>query len=200
MLAPREVNSPARFQRLANVTLNHLGAVGVDVEVETRKDGRVAVVMPTAWLHLFLANLTAQAQAIKEKLQKAAWEARIKDATLQVELAHAAEEWDRRQVKIQTRYKKLVAGGASKREAIRLLKTESHGVLSATIIQTIVESADPRQKRARLARNDRIVALRQRGMKLREIAAQEGVSKDVVVGVLRKGGQGALPNRTRLDR
>ncbi len=63
--------SPARLQRLANVTLNHLGLAAPDVAVESREDGRVALVLPEAWAHLFLAHLTVQAEQIHERLRQA---------------------------------------------------------------------------------------------------------------------------------
>ena len=114
---------------------------------------------------------------------------------MQEQLEGAAREWEATQIKTQERYRQLLSEGLSKRDAIRSIKAESQGVLTATLVQEIVESGDPRKKRGRLARNDRIVALRERGMKLRDIAEQEGVTKDVVVGVLRerrgRDGQGS---------
>ncbi len=46
--------SPARLQRLGNIVTNHLGAAGVDIEIETREDGRIAVVMPPELASTFI--------------------------------------------------------------------------------------------------------------------------------------------------
>lgn len=201
MLAPREISSPARLQRLANKAVNNLGLSLIDVSVEPRGAGQVAIVLPEGWAYLFLAHLQATAKQIQEQLRRAMYQAKLKDARMQEQLESAARDYEARQVKVQERYRALIAEGLTKREAIRQIKVESQGTMTATEVQGIVESADPRKKQARLARNGRIVALRQRGMKLREIAAQEGVRYDVVAAVLRKGGQDAsLSNpRARVD-
>ena len=46
--------SPTRLQRLANVAINQLGLTILDVDVEPREDGRVALVLPKAWMYLML--------------------------------------------------------------------------------------------------------------------------------------------------
>jgi len=109
---------------------------------------------------------------------------------MQEQLEVAAREWEARQITVQERYRVLLSEGLSKRDAIRRIKGESEGVLTATIIQSIVDSADPRKKQARVDRNSRILAMRQRGLKLREIAEQVGVKEDVVRAVLRERRKG----------
>ncbi len=66
--------SLARLQRLGNITVNRLGAVGVDIEIEVRPDGRVAVIMAPEWGSLLLANLESQAVTFKEKLTRSTFE------------------------------------------------------------------------------------------------------------------------------
>ena len=187
---PQELSSPARLQRLANKAVNNLGLSLVDVSVEPRGAGRVAIILPEAWAYIFLAHLEATAKQIQEQLRRAMWQAKLKDGRMQEQLEAGAREWEARQIKIQEQYRKLLTDGLTKREAIRRIKEKSEGVLTATIIQHVVESGDPRTKRARLARNDRIRAMRQRGLKLREIAEHEGVTRDVVIAVLRKRRKG----------
>ncbi len=148
--------SPTRLQRLANKAVNNLGLSLVDVAVEPREAGQVAIVLPEAWAYLFLAHLEATAKQVQEQLRRAMYKAKLKDARLQEQLEVAAREWETRQVKIQERYRKLIAEGLSQREAIRHIKEESHGQFTATEIAGIVTAADPRKKRARQERDKQI--------------------------------------------
>jgi len=178
--------SPARMQRLANIASNQLGLSVLDLDVEPREDGRVALVLPEAWMYLMLSQLALQAQFIQEKLRKATHQARMKDARLQAELQRAAKEWENQQVRIFERYKVLRGQGMIHREAIRQINKESHGELTASVIQIIVEGADPSERRARKERDARILALRAQGLKIREIAGHVGTTEEVVKRVLQK--------------
>ncbi len=185
--------SSTRLQRLANITLNHLGLTAPDVTVERREDGRVALVLPEAWAHLFLAHLTLQAEQIHERLRQAIWKARMKNARLQAEIQQAAKEWEAQQERIYERYKVLTGQGMSHRDAIRQVKAESHGDLTASVVQVIVEGADPSERRARRERDARIK--RKAGhLSPKAIARQERMTLDQVKWVLRKG---RPPSRTR---
>ena len=57
--------SPTRLKRLGNITVNRLGAVGVDIETEVRPDGRVAVIVAPEWGPILVANFEAQVVALK---------------------------------------------------------------------------------------------------------------------------------------
>ncbi len=185
--------SPARMQRLANAASNQLGLSVLDLDVEPREDGRVALVLPEAWMYLMLSQLALQAQFIQEKLRKATHQARMKDARLQAELQRAAKEWEAQQERIYERYKVLTGQGMSHRNAIRQVKAESHGELTASVIQVIVEGADPSKKRARRTRDER-VRRKAEHLSPKEIARQERMTLDQVKWVLRKG---RPPSRTR---
>ncbi len=185
--------SSTRLQRLANITLNHLGLTAPDVTVERREDGRVALVLPEAWAHLFLAHLTLQAEQIHERLRQAMWKARMKDARLQAELQRAAKEWEAQQERIYERYKVLTGQGMSHRDAIRQVKAESHGDLTASVVQVIVEGADPSERRARRERDERI-RRKMEHLSPKEIARQERMTLNQIKWALRKG---RPPSRTR---
>lgn len=167
--------SPTRLQRLANKAVNNLDLSLVDVTVEPREVGQVAIVLPEAWAYLFLAHLEATAKQVQEQLRRAMWKAKLKDARLQEQLEVAAREWETRQVKIQERYRLLIAEGLSDREAIRHIKQESHGEYTATEIARIVTAADPRKKRARQERNARIWE-KAKTMTRKQIAEEEGLT------------------------
>lgn len=178
--------SPTPLQRVGNIVTNHLGAAGVDIEIETREDGRIAVVMPPEWASLLLANLQAQAVAFKEKLQRSTWELQRRHAELQAASEEAALRWEQEQERIYRRYKALVAKGHFHRDAIRQIKKESHGVLTATMVQSVVEGADPKKRRARRERDERI-RVKAQHLTRREIADQESISVHGVRYVLSKG-------------
>ncbi len=178
--------SPTRLQRLANIAINQLGLSVLDLDVEPREDGRVALVLPEAWMYLMLSQLAAQAQIIQEKLRKATWQARMKDTRLQAEIQKATKEWEAQQERIYERYKVLTGQGMSHRDVIRQINQESHGELTASVIQTIVEGADPSKRRARKERDARILALEAQGLKIRKIAEQVGVSVVTVKDVLKR--------------
>ncbi len=175
------------------MAINQLGLTILDVDVEPREDGRVALVLPEAWMYLMLSQLAVQAEIIQEKLRKATWQARMKDARLQAEVQQAAREWETEREEIYERCKVLTGQGMSQREAIRQVKAESHGELTATIIQTVVESADPSERRARRERDERI-RRKAEHLSPKEIARQEGMTLNQVKWVLRKG---RPPSRTR---
>ena len=178
--------SPARMQRLANAASNQLGLSVLDLDVEPREDGRVALVLPEAWMYLMLSQLALQAQFIQEKLRKATHQARMKDVRLQAEIQKATKEWEAREKRIYERGKVLTGQGMSRRDAIRQINKESHGELTASVIQTVVEGADPSERRARKERDARILALRAQGLKIREIAGDVGTTEEVVKRVLQK--------------
>ncbi len=182
--------SSTRLQRLANITLNHLGLTvpdmtGPDVTVERREDGRVALVLPEAWAHLFLSHLTVQAEQIHERLRQAMWKARMKDARLQAEVQQAAKEWEAQQECIYERYKVLTGQGMTHRDAIRQIKKESRSELTATVIQGIVEGASPEKRRRRGERHERI-RRKAEHLTRKEVAQQEGLSVHGVRYVLDK--------------
>ncbi len=64
-----EIASPVRLQRLAHKAINNLGLSLVDVSVEPRGAGQVAV-LPEGWAYLFLAHLEATAKQIQEQLRR----------------------------------------------------------------------------------------------------------------------------------
>ncbi len=167
--------SPTRLQRLANKAVNNLGLSLIDVAVEPREAGQVAIVLPEAWAYLFLAHLEATAKQIQEQLRRAMWQAKIMDARMQEQLEAARREWESRQVKIQERYRELIAEGLSDREAIRKIKEKSYGEYTATEIARIVTAADPRKKRARQERNARIWE-KAKTMPRKQIAEEEGLT------------------------
>lgn len=138
------------------------------------------------WASLLLANLQAQAVAFKEKLQRSKWEVQRREAELRAASGEAAQRWEQERERIHRRYEVLVAKGLSHRDAIRQIKKETHGALTATVIQSVVEGADPRKKRARRERDERI---RRKAEHLtpKEIATQEGMTVDQVRWILRKG-------------
>ena len=186
--------SPARLQRMAHVALNQLGSTAIDVDVEPRGDGRVAIVLSESWAFLFLAHLEAQAKQIHEQVRRAVHRARMKDHRLQAELAAAAKAWETQRIAIHDRYRQLGEDGCSEREAIRRMKSERQGTMTATEIQSIIECGDPRKTRERKQafreRQQRIRAMADRGMKRKEIARAEGLSRNQVQWALtgRKGG------------
>lgn len=59
-----DLASPVRLQRLAHKAVNNLGLSLVDVSVEPREPGQVAIVLPEGWAYLFLAHLDATAKQI----------------------------------------------------------------------------------------------------------------------------------------
>lgn len=178
--------SPTRLQRLANKAVNNLGLSLVDVAVEPREAGQVAIVLPEAWAYLFLAHLEAMAKQIQENLRRAMYKAKLKDGRMQEQLEAARREWETREVKIQEQYRELIAEGLSDREAIRKIKEKSYGEYTATEIARIVTAADPRKKRARQKRDKQILALEAQGLKIRKIAEQVGVSVVTVKDVLKR--------------
>jgi len=175
-----------RFQRLGNIAVKQLGAVGVDIEIEARPDGRVAVIMAPEWGLLLLANLEAQAVAFKEKMQRSTFELQRRHAEQRAASEEAARRWEQTQERIYRRYEVLVAHGLSRRDAIRRIKGESRGALPATIIQAIVEGASPEKRRRRRERHERIRRKAQH-LARKEIAQQEGLSVHGVRYVLDKG-------------
>lgn len=184
-----EALTPTGLQRLAHKAVNNLGLSLVDVAVERRDNGRVAIVLPEGWAYIFLAHLDATAKQIQEQLRRAMHQAKLKDVRIQEQLEVAAREWEGTQIKAQERYRELLSEGLTKREAIRRIKSESQGVLSATLIQGIVESGDPRKKRERLERDAKIRALRAQGFSYNRISTELNVRESVVASVLRRGGQ-----------
>ncbi len=60
--------SLARLKRLGNITVNRLGAVGVDIEFEVRPHGRFAIIMAPEWAPLHVANFEALVVGFKEKV------------------------------------------------------------------------------------------------------------------------------------
>ncbi len=187
--------SPSRLQRLAHKAVNHLGLGLVDVAMESRQDGKLAIILPEAWAYLFLAHLEATAGQIREQLRRAMNQARMKDARLQAELAAAAKAWETQQIAIRDRYRQLLEEGCAKREAIRRIKSERQGTMTATEIQSIIEGADPRKTRERKQafreRQERIRERADRGMKQKAIAEAEGLSLNQVKWELTKGGRDA---------
>ncbi len=177
--------SLARLKRLGNITVNQLGAVGVDIEVEVRPDGRVAVIMAPEWSSLLLANLEAQAVAFKEKLQRSTFELQRRHAEQQAASGEAERRWEDEEWRISRRYTVLLAHGLSRGDAIRQITKESGGALPAAVIQTIVDGASPEKRRQRRERHDRI---RRKAQHLgrKEIAQQEGLSVHGVRYILDK--------------
>ncbi len=178
--------SLARLQRLGNITVNQLGAVGVDIEIEARPDGRVAVIMAPEWGSLLLANLEAQAVAFKEKLQRSAFELQRRSAEQRAASEEAARRWEQGKTRIYRRGEVLVARGLSRWDAIRQITKESCGALPAAVIQTIVEGASPEKRQQRRERHERIQRKAQH-LTPSEIALQEGVSINTVYYILRGG-------------
>ena len=176
--------SPIRMQRLAHKAVNHLGLGLVDVAVESREDGNLAIILPEAWAYLFLAHLEATAGQIQEQLRRAMNQARMKDARIQAELAAAARAWETKQIAIHARFRELCSEGLSKREAIRRIKSEQHDGMTATEIQSVVEGRDPRKTHERKERNARILRLKAEGVKVEEIAAREGIPAGTVKSIL----------------
>ena len=184
--------SPTSLQRLANKAINHLGLGLVDVALESRGDGKLAIILPEAWAYLFLAHLEATAGQIREQLRRAMNQARIKDARIQAELAAAAKAYETQQIALHDQYRQLLEEGCSPREAIRRMKAERQGTMTATEIQRIIEGADPRKTRERRQlfreRQQRIREMADRGMKQGEIARAEGLSRHQIKYALAKGG------------
>ena len=177
--------SPTRLQRLANKAVNNLGLSLVDVAVEPRDGGQVAIVLPEAWAYLFLAHLEAMAKQIQENLRRAMYKAKLKDVRMQEQLEAARREWEFREVKIQEQYRELIAEGLSDREAIRKIKEKSYGEYTATEIARIVTAADPRKKRARQERNARIWE-KAKTMTRKQIAEEEGLTVQQVSDRLKR--------------
>lgn len=216
----QEFTSPARLQRLANKAVNNLGLSLVDVTVEPRDGGQVAIVLPDAWAYLFLAHLEATAKQVTEQLRKAMYAAKMKDGRIQAQLQEAAAAWEKRRLSIRARYAELIEGGLSKRDCIRQIKAESAGDLSATEIAAVIGRWDPRKQKQReaqreteqaqrrkadktqvleartqrkadrSARNARILALRAQKMTLQAIAREVGTSLYTVHCAV-KGGRNA---------
>lgn len=186
-----EALSHVSLQRLAWKAVNHLGPSIVEVAVEPRAGDKVAIVLPGAWAYIFLAHLEATAKQIQEELHRAMYQAKLKDSRIQVKLDEAALEWEAERGRIRERYAQLLNTGLPKRDAIRRIKAESGGNLTATIIADVVGNWDPRVQRRREARDARIRTLRAEGRKLHEIASEVGVSKWTVKAVLKrqKGGR-----------
>ncbi len=147
--------SPTKLRRIANVTLNHLGALGIDAEVEVRDDGRFALIMSPVWFHFFLASLTMQLDELRKRLTKAGWEAYAKSEELTMQLAKAAEAWEAKKVRLKQRYWALMEEGLSSRDAIRQIKKESHGGLTATLVASIVERRKPPSQHLKRGRKRR---------------------------------------------
>jgi len=178
--------SLTRLKRLGNITVNRLGAVGVDIETEVRPDGRVAVIAAPEWGWFLLANFEAQVVALKEKLQRSTFELQRHHAEQRAAFGETERRWEDVEWRVNRRYKVLRAHGLSKRDAIRQIKKESRGTLPATIIQVIAEGASPEKRQQRRERHERI---RQKAQYLtrKEIAQQEGLSVHGVRYVLNKG-------------
>ena len=137
------IASPTRLQRLTNVTVSQLTRLGVDVAVEVRDDGKFALIMPPIWFHFFLASLTMQLDELRKRLTTAGWEAYAKSDELKTQLADAARRWEAQKVRLKQRYWTLMEEGLSSRDAIRTIKRESHGDLTATLVASIVERRKP---------------------------------------------------------
>lgn len=118
--------NPARLQRLGNIITNHLGAVGVDVEIRSLEDGRIAVVMPPEWASLFVANLEQQAITFKEKLQGAALEQRRREAELKAQSEQAQRESGERDRATYHLYKQYRNEGCTHRQALVKLRDRDH--------------------------------------------------------------------------
>lgn len=146
-----DLSSPVRLQRLANKAVNNLGLSLIDVSVEPREAGQVAIVLPEGWAYLFLAHLEATAKQIQEGLRRAMHQAKLKDARMQEQLDAAAREWEATRIRIHARYRELIGEGLTKRDAIRRLKLESQDAMTATLIQGIVEGGDPANPKRRTA-------------------------------------------------
>ncbi len=168
--------SPTHVQRLANVTLRHLGAAGVDVSVEAREDGRVSITLPLQWAALFLANLTAQADALKEKLQRATWEIKKREAELQVTLREAHREWEQKEAAVCGRYKKLVARGLSHREALHKLRDSLGEWWTITMLQDAIQKGGARERRQQRAKLAARIQHKAQRLTQKEIAEQEGLT------------------------
>ena len=109
-------------------------------------------------------------------------------------IAAAAKGYETQRIAIHDRYRQLLEDGCAKREAIRRMKAERQGTMTATEIQSIIECGDPRKRRARKQafreRQERIRAMADRGMRQGEIARAEGLSRHQVAWALQqtKGG------------
>ncbi len=178
--------SLAQLKRLGNITVNQLGAVGVDIEIEVRPDGRTAVIVAPEWGPILLANLEALVVGFKEKLQRSTFELQRRHAEQRAASGEAERRWEDVEWRVKRRYTILRAHGLSHRDAIRQIKKESRGTLPATIIQVIAEGAGPEKRQQRRERHERI---RQKAQYLtrKEIAQQEGLSVHGVRYVLNKG-------------
>jgi len=175
--ATPEVVSPARLRRLANVTLGHLGAVGVDVEIEARHDGRVGIVLPLQWASLLLANLTAQAEAFKEKMQRAALEMSRRTAELAAASVEARQRWEADHVKLYAAYQQFTKKGLSHREALHRLKKDGGETWTVTLLEDVVRRGRSLQRRREKDDYDDSLRSKLAGeMTIREIAQVEGIS------------------------
>ncbi len=183
---PKHLASPSHIQRLTHATLKHLGTAGVDVEVQATTDGRVSITLPLQWAALFLANLTAQADAFKEKLQRATWEIKAREAELQSTLREAHREWEEKEAAVCVRYKKLVARGLSHREALHKLRDSLGELWTITMLQDAIQKGGARERRQQREKRDRrIRTLAARGMTQRQIAKVEELKVHQVKWVLR---------------
>ncbi len=182
--------SPTHVQRLANVTLRHVGASGVDVSVEAREDGRISITLPLQWASLFLANLTAQADAFREKLQRATWQAQKREAELRATLGEARHRWESDQAAVYAAYRKLTAKGHSHRQALHKLKADRGEAWTVTMLQDAIQKQQAklhRQQRAKLTARIQHKAQR---LTQKEIAEQEGLTVAQVKHAIRRGHDG----------
>ena len=178
-ILPDEGASPLHFQRLAHATLNYLGAVGVDVTAEVLEDGRLALTLPLQWGYLLLSNLAAQAEAFKEKLRKAAWEAQARQAPLEAVLEASRQWWEKEQESLFKEYRKLVAEGHSEKEALAKLRAKSE-TYDLTLFKEVL-----RQQAAK-ERGATILALVNQGMEKPAIAERLSLSLHQVSTILGK--------------
>ncbi len=115
--------------------------------MEAREDGRVAVVLPLQWASLLLANLTAQAEAFKEKLQRAEWEMRARQTKLEAASDAARQRWESEQATVYSAYKKLIAKRLSHRGALHWLKKHRGENRTITLLEEMVQKQGAKERR-----------------------------------------------------
>ena len=179
--------SLTRLKRLGNITVNRLGAVGVDIEVEVRPDGRAAIIMPLEWAFLHLANFEAQAVGFNEQLQRATWEAKRREAELRAASEEAARRWEEAQRTAHADYRKLTGRGYLHREALHKMKKDRGEAWTVTMLQDAVQKQGAKLRRQQRAELRARVERKGKHLTHKEIAQQEGMGVNQVKWILGKG-------------
>ncbi len=180
--------TPARLQRLGNITVNHLGAAGVDIEIEIREDGRIAIVMPPEWASLHLASLQAQAVAFEEKLQRSTWELKQREAELRVQTEEGRRRIEELDQTTYAQYKRYRKAGFTHHESLHKLKGRESG-WSLVLLNDVIRKQRTQENLEKWrAVVEKLRHHREAGLTIPQIANKEGLTPDQVKHALRRDG------------